>query len=244
MSYAQRDSEPPQTMPREIGAPPIVVRVVLVTEWVQAHLSLYGPVLTRVSREGRSIRALQRLRSRPRGPDGRQAILIARAPDAAAIYVGTWLCALIVLAAFTPRLRTPAAPTVALGVLCLAIATVRFLDLVSYQVGILLDPRQRRLRGPERSLVLLTLNLVELTLIETIWLYAGSLDVAGHVLSRGDVLLQSLNLTSLLTPIVSAPVPLLVAQLASHFGAVLLLVVTIGMLLGLISASFERSQEG
>jgi hypothetical protein len=244
MNHTQRDSEPLQTMPREIGAPPIVVRVVVVTEWVQSHLSLYGPVLACVSRDRRSIRALRRLRSRPRGPTGRQEILVASGPDAAAVYVGTWLCALLVLTAFAPRIGAAGALTVALGVVCLAIATVRFLDLVSYQVGILLDPRQRRLRGPERSLVLLTLNLVELTLIETIWLYAGGLDSAGHVLSRGDVFLQSLNLTSLLAPIVSTRLALVVAQLASHFGAVLLLVVTIGMLLGLISASFERSQEG
>ncbi len=131
----------------------------------------------------------------------------------------------------------------AFGILCLGLATLRYVDLICYQVGILLDPRQRRLRGVERSLVLLTLNLVELTLIGMIWLYAGSLGGLGHPLSRGDALLQAFNLTSLLTPAISASLPLVVAQLASHFGAVLLLVVTIGMLLGLISASFESSEE-
>jgi hypothetical protein len=90
---------------------------------------------------------------------------VAGKRDAASIYVGIWLCVLILLLVFTPRLSADQWWSALLSVLILIAATARYLDLTTYQRGILLDPRQRRLQGAERSLVLLALNLVEVTLI-------------------------------------------------------------------------------
>jgi hypothetical protein len=155
--------------PREIRTAPIVVAVVVVTEWIQSHLSLYRWAVAVASRNGGRLRAENRLRRRSRGPAQDEEILVAGAPDAAMVYVGSWLGILAVLTLLVPRLTTSSATTVAGSGLVIVIASSRFIDLVSYQVGLLLDPRQRHLRGAERSLVLLSLNLVELTLIGTIW---------------------------------------------------------------------------
>jgi hypothetical protein len=228
--------------PRQIGAAPIVVAVVAATEWIQAHLSLYGWALELTDPERGPLRGEDRLRTRPHGSGSDAKVLVAGSPDAAAVYVGLWITLLAALTASVPRLQANEALALTFSGFCVTVSGARFVDLFSYQAGILIDPRQRQLRGAERSLILLTLNVVELTLIGTIWLYAGGFESQGHLLSRGDTVLQSVNVVGFLTPIASASAPLVIAQVASHVAAVLLIVTSIGVLLGLISASFKPSE--
>jgi hypothetical protein len=232
----------PDPSPAVVSAAPIVVALVIATDWVASHLSLYRLALRLTARDRGRLRLADRLRTRPREAQGRTTVLVAGAPDAAALYIAAWLTVLALMAAFVPRLEPDRAVPVAFAVLCVTVAAWRFLDLVSYQAGILLDPRQRLLRGPERSLALLALNLIELTLVSTIWLYVGAFALGGQMLSRGETLVQSVNVVSLLTPIGSGDAPMVIAQTASHFAAVLLLVMSVGTLLGLISDSFDRSR--
>jgi hypothetical protein len=167
-------------------------------------------------------------------------MLVAGSPDAAAVYVGGWLVFLVVLLLVTPRLSAGDAAEVVGSALVLALATVRYLDLTTYQLGILLDPRQRRLRGPERSLVLLALNVIEVTLIGGIWLFVGSYGVTQHPGGRTNAWLHAVNLVGTLSSVTTGSAMIVCAQLATLAAGVVLLVAAIGVLISLIGASFGR----
>jgi hypothetical protein len=223
----------------KIEAPPIVVAIVAATEWVQATVSAYKRVLSWVERRQPSLHGPKWLRqTRPVGSDG--AVLVAGSPDAAVVYVGGWLVLLLVLVLLSPRLSAGDAADVVGGACALAFATVRYLDLTTYQLGILLDPRQRKLRGPERSLVLLALNLTEVTMIGGIWFFAGGYRVSGHRVGRSDAWLHAVNLVGTLSSVTTGSVMVVCAQLAILAVGLLLLIVSIGVLIGLIGMSFSQ----
>ena len=212
--------------------------IVAATEYVQ-KLSLYRLALKYVEYRQQPVgrRSVLR-RTQPRGDDHQ--VLVAGRRDAASVYVGTWLCLLLILLAFTPRVSAGQWGLAVLSVLVLAAATARYLDLTTYQIGILLDPRQRRLQGAERSLVLLALNLVEVTLIGGIWLFAGSYSASGRPAGRTESWLHAVNLVGTLSPVSNGSVLVVCAQLATLVAGLLLLIASIGVFISLIGAGFNR----
>ncbi len=163
--------------------------------------------------------------------------------DVASIYVALWLAVLLGMLLVVPAWNGASAAGRVVSVLGIVLAVTRFVDLVTYQVGILLDPRQRMLWSPARNLVLLGVNLVEITLASAVALYVlGDELPGGTPAGRLDAWVRAVNLIALLEPVKRAGAPLLATQVLTVASAVLLLVLAVGMLLGLMSQEFRNGR--
>ena len=89
-------------------------------------------------------------------------------------YVGVWLVMLIVMLVFLPRWG-------GWELLFMLIPLVRLLDLLRWYADLLLDRAHNNLASGERSLLLVFLNLIEITLIGAIWLRAAGSTAASAV---------------------------------------------------------------
>jgi hypothetical protein len=221
----------------EVRAPAIVVLIVRLTATI-GRLSPYRPLYEALNRRERSRLGNALLADRPRNGIH---LLADDAIDVAAVYVVSTLT--LLLAAF---LAAPAwADASSLGRIvaasAVALATWRYVDIVAYHAGILLDPRQDLLRSPARSLVLLVFNVCELTLTCAIVLHVlGAEDGQGHAVDRVDAWLRAVDLIALLEPIKRATLPLVTAQVLTVAAGILLLVVGVGILLGLMTQEFRN----
>jgi hypothetical protein len=148
-------------------------------------------------------------------------------PTAAEWYVLTWLA--VLAAALT------VARTTALGGAVFGIACFRFFDLTVYQASIVLDRSQRLLSSYPRTVVLTSLNLVELTLMTGIvarWrlhIQAGTAVYDGFnvVLARSTVLDRG---------------PLMKTTTAmAIISSVIMLAGLLAIVVGTISTSFKES---
>jgi hypothetical protein len=163
------------------------------------------------------------------------------AVDVAALYVVLSVALLLLGLLVAPAWSGASGFGRGVSALALGVAAWRYLDIVAYQAGILLDPRQDLLRSPSRSLVLLVFNICELTLAcATVLHVLGDKNVAGQSVDRVDAWVRAVDLVALLEPIKRASLPLVTAQVLTVAAGVLLLVVGVGVVLGLMTQEFRR----
>ncbi|RZS32280.1 hypothetical protein EV193_113124 [Herbihabitans rhizosphaerae] len=171
---------------------------------------------------------------------GRRLVVDSRV-DNAALYVLLWLAVLVVLFMATPAWSGASVAGRIVCVLALLLAVWRYVDVMAYQIGILLDPRQRVLQSAPRSLIVLSLNIVELTLVAAIAMHVlGAETASGQVMDRADSWIRAFNLVAFLEPIERAGFLVLVAQVLNVLAGVLFLIVGFGTVLGLITGEFSR----
>lgn len=178
------------------------------------------------------------------GPVGGRRLVANDQVDVASVYVLLWLAVLVVMFAVAPAWAGASAMGRVLSALAVGLAVSRYVDLVAYQLGILLDPRQRKLWSPTRSLVLLAVNVAEITVASATVLHVLGDEVQpGQAMGRVDAWVRAVDLVALLEPIRRTDAPLLVAQVLTVASGVLLLILAVGMLLSLLSQEFGPSKE-
>ncbi len=131
------------------------------------------------------------------------------------------------------------------ALLAVAIATYRFVDIVSFHVRLLLSrhPDQTTVASLDRSLILLTCNVVELSVLSGIWLRA-----AGVASSTGAWFSGFLLTTLVSTPkgqyvSSTAGTEIDLATVATICGALILLIGGAALLIGLIGQRFREHAE-
>lgn len=209
----------PAAAERGVGAPEYAfVNAVLGMIDFAQRISLYGPLL--------------RLWSRRENTNRRRA-------QVAPAYVSGWLLLDFALL-FTSPLWIGSEPA---SIACAAVAGYRFLDIVLFQLEVMLSrrPEHKVFAAFERSLILLALNVIELTLISGVWLRASGLGgttgawFAGFMLTT---LISAPDKSPALGSVAGTEVDL--ASVATVCGALLLLIGGLGLLIGLLAQKFRE----
>ncbi|HEX3910133.1 MAG TPA: hypothetical protein VHW67_05465 [Solirubrobacteraceae bacterium] len=129
------------------------------------------------------------------------------------------------------------------SIVCAAIAGYRFLDIVLFQLEVMLSrkPEHKVFAAFERSLILLALNVVELTLISGVWLRAAGLGGTTASWFAGFLLTTLMGTPDKPSGYgVTAGTETDIATVATICGALLLLVGGVGLLIGLLSQKFRE----
>lgn len=151
----------------------------------------------------------------------------------AEIYVPTWLAILAVLLASAPANQSEVgATTLVVG----SVAAYRFLDILTFELMILLSRAQGALHSYTRSFVLLGLNVVEVALaVAVFWRMDLPISTWQAFVSGFDVATLRGALPH------DAGLAMQVAYVAGSAGALILLAGALSMVVSLIAAGFEEA---
>jgi hypothetical protein len=185
------------------------------------RLSLYGPLLRTWARKEDTNR---------------------RRAQVAPAYVLGWLLVDLAMLLSSRSWLESSLATVAV----VAIAGYRFLDIVLYQLRLMLSrgPEQTVLAAFDRSLILLAFNVVELSLLSGIWLRAAGLANTTGSWFAGFLLTTLMATPSRVASLSStARTEVNVATVATICGALVLLLGGLTLLIGLIGQKFHEFSE-
>jgi hypothetical protein len=165
-----------------------------------------------------------------------------RRAQVAPAYVLGWLAADTALLFSSPAWVSSSSASA----VCAAIAAYRFLDIVLFQIRIMLSrgPEQTVLAAFDRSLIMLAINVVELTLISGVWLRASGIGSTTGAWFSGFMLTTFVGTPEKPSPLTSTMgTEIDLTTVATVSGALVLLVGGLGLLIGLIGQKF-REYEG
>jgi hypothetical protein len=185
------------------------------------RLSLYGPLLSTWARNEDTNR---------------------RRAQVAPAYVLGWLLVDLALLLSSPVWLESSLATI----VAVAIAGYRYLDIVLYQLRIMLSrgPEQTVLAAFDRSLILLAFNVVELSLLSGTWLRAAGLASTTGAWFAGFLLTTLMSTPSKARTLsAAAGTEVNLATVATICGALVLLLGGLTLLIGLIGQKFHEFSE-
>jgi hypothetical protein len=212
--------KPPQAQSHASAQYAFVDAVVAVIAALQ-RCSLYGPLLSAWARNEDTNR---------------------RRAQVAPAYVLGWLLVDLALLLSSPVWLESSLATI----VAVAIAGYRYLDIVLYQLRIMLSrgPEQTVLAAFDRSLILLAFNVVELSLLSGIWLRAAGLANTTGAWFAGFLLTTLMSTPSNVRTLSStAGTEVNLATVATICGALVLLLGGLTLLIGLIGQKFHEFSE-